>query len=114
MDEQKTTLSIPVDVRRKLKCLAAQHNEPMYKTLERCVDVYPLIEYFLGAFWGVFESDWPLTRERMQDDAFIARDGTFLHPGVEDAGSDWWHRESLLAAYRALHAYVPAPSEVQP
>ncbi len=83
------------------------------------------VREFLDAFEEVFDRDWTYTKEMLDirgqteeqkracADAgletipIIADHGTFVHPKVEDEGSDWGHRARLLAAYRALRKEMP-------
>ena len=83
------------------------------------------VREFLDAFEEVFDRDWAYTKEMLGIHAetaeqkqacaeagletvpIIADGGTFVHPKVEDEGSDWGHRARLLAAYRALKKEMP-------
>lgn len=83
------------------------------------------VREFLDAFEEVFDRDWSYTKQMLgiKDEtpaqkaeaamlgletiAIIAKDGTFVHPKVEDESSDWGHRARLLAAYRALRKEMP-------
>ena len=65
---------------------------------------------FVGWFEEVFDHDWQHTiRCLMVDcledgpDVFLAEDGTFLRPNVEDEfGNNWVNRGNLLSSYRRL------------
>ncbi len=74
----------------------------------------------MHAIEEVFDKDWAYTEQmlgiRHETEAqkvacaelgleaipFIAEDGTFVRPKVEDETEDWGNRGRLLAAYRAL------------
>lgn len=83
------------------------------------------VREFLDAFEEVFDKDWVHTKQQLgvQEDTkeqrracaeaglesipFIADDGTFVHPRVEDEVNDWGNRARLLQAYRALRKDLP-------
>lgn len=55
---------------------------------------------FLHAFEEVFGNDWNYTKEMMVIENYIAPDGSFIHPNVEDEIEDWGNRAILLDHYR--------------
>ena len=65
---------------------------------------------FVGWFEEVFDHDWQHTTtclmvDYMEDSpaVFLAQDGTFLRPNVEDEfGNNWVNRGNLLSSYRRL------------
>ena len=69
---------------------------------------------FVDAFEQVFDKDWTYTKESLgvwdgpteldSEDSipFIADDGTFLNPKVDDEIENWGHRAILLDEYRRL------------
>ncbi len=57
---------------------------------------------FLWSFEGVFNGDWPVTKDNMQSEYMIHPDGTFLEPLVEDEDNNWANRGHLLHKYRKL------------
>jgi hypothetical protein len=79
-----------------------------------------IVKEFLDAFEAVFHSDWAHTKSILGIESeteaqkvaakemgletipFIAEDGTFIDPRVEDEVEDWGNRGRLLAAYRNL------------
>ena len=69
--------------------------------LRKLLDAY---QDFLADFEIVFGNDWDLTKDRINDDAFVA--GTFIEPNVPDESDNWANRGSLLASYRALKALI--------
>lgn len=59
---------------------------------------------FMSSFELVFDNDWDMTEGIIKDSKFyIAENGTFLNPDVEDEGNNWANRGSLLANYRKLY-----------
>lgn len=61
---------------------------------------------FMFRFRNVFEYDWDCTKANMGDPHFIAEDGTFLRPNVEDESDNWGNRGGLLSSYRELIAVM--------
>ena len=59
---------------------------------------------FLADFETVFDNDWDLTKDRINDAAFVS--GTFIEPGVPDESDNWANRGTLLAGYRNLKALL--------
>ena len=60
---------------------------------------------FIDHFELVFDNDWEYTLDNLSPDAvhcFIEKEGTFIHPGVDDESNNWGNRGSLLNAYRYL------------
>jgi hypothetical protein len=112
MDEQKTTITIPVELRRALKCLAARHDEPMYAALDRCLAVYRHVEGFLACCDAVFGQDWAVTRACLGDDTFVDAAGTLLNPLGADSLANWANREEWLLAYHALRTLIPLETAV--
>ena len=82
------------------------------------------VREFLEAFEAVFGSDWKYTQEMLgivnesparaaaacdlnpEEIPIIARDGTFLEPGIDDEIENWGHRGLLLERYRRLKRLV--------
>lgn len=77
------------------------------RNLQR-LNLYELLEeidYFLEHLEAVFHMDWDKTKGCIggEDDYdFIAKEGTFLKPLVEDESNNWWNRGSFLSRYRHL------------
>jgi hypothetical protein len=77
-------------------------------------DLKKAIENFLNEFEQVFDKDWEYTKEilgivneteeqkKPEGIYFIAPDGTFLNPKVEDEIENWGYRGGLLIEYRKL------------
>ena len=83
-------------------------------------DLNNSITKFLDLFEEVFDRDWEHSREMLgiKDETeeqkraaqklgletieIISRDGTFIHPKVEDESEDWGNRSALLIEYRKL------------
>jgi hypothetical protein len=66
-----------------------------------------LIE-LLSRFELVFDSDWEFTTGRILDENFVANDGTFIEPKVDDEENNWANRARLLDAYREAISAVEA------
>lgn len=82
------------------------------------------VREFLDVFEAVFGSDWEYTKDMLgivnetpaqaaaaremslEEIPIIARDGTFLEPGVDDEVEDWGNRGILLERYRRLKRLV--------
>ena len=64
-----------------------------------------LLTEFMSSFELVFGNDWEVSKSRLCGDFdFIAPDGTFLSPGVDDESNNWANRGHLLDVYRRLVA----------
>ena len=62
---------------------------------------------FVSSFDLVFDEDWEFSKNCLRDDSqksFIASDGTFLNPRVDDESNNWANRGHLLEVYRRLIA----------
>jgi hypothetical protein len=64
------------------------------------------LAHFAYAFEQVFHHDWDYSLGAICGAGWIAHDGTFLEPKVEDEVDDWGHRGMLLIAYRELQAIM--------
>lgn len=66
-----------------------------------------LLTDFISNFELVFDEDWEFSKGCLRDDFqknFVAPDGTFLNPGVDDESNNWANRGQLLHTYRNLIA----------
>ena len=66
---------------------------------------------FFYSFELVFDYDWDFTVDRIVDEDFIKKNGTFLNPFPGEhytggKGDNWANRSSLLARYRELKAFA--------
>ncbi len=80
--------------------------------------VQDIIMKFVDAFEQVFDKDWTYTKQNLgiwgrptdsEDEysiPFIAEDGTFLNPKVDDETENWGNRANLLDQYRKLKSLL--------
>jgi len=60
----------------------------------------------LHSFYRVFENDWEMTKDILEDSKnYISENGTFLNPEVDDESNDWGNRAGLLDDYRELLSF---------
>lgn len=65
--------------------------------------IIKLLSDFLDSFEHLFDTDWDYAQEILKDPKdFIALDGTFLNPKIEDESNNWASRGHLLGVYRQL------------
>ncbi len=73
-------------------------------SLVRLQKIEEKLANFLQSFELVFENDWEVSLNNLQDTNhfYIAESGTFLNPEVYDESNNWGNRGGLLANYREL------------
>jgi len=68
-----------------------------------------LVANFVAGTEAIFEWDWEHTKSCLGGGAvqdFIAPNGDFLNPNVEDEGNNWGNRVGFLESYRKLKAFM--------
>lgn len=68
-----------------------------------------LVANFVGGTEAIFEWDWEHTKSCLDGEAiqyFIAPNGDFLNPNVEDEGNNWANRVGFLESYRKLRLFM--------
>lgn len=66
-----------------------------------------LVTKFMFYMELVFNSDWEYSKMCLQNmKSYIAENGSFLYPRVQNEGSDWGNRGDLLKLYRKLDDFI--------
>ncbi len=102
--EVQTTPQVVREVHEKLAVLLRpEFPARATENREEMVELHDALNFFVSMFELVFDTDWDTTQANLKDPEYlIAEGGTFIQPLVDDEGSNWGNRGSLLAAYRAL------------
>jgi predicted house-cleaning noncanonical NTP pyrophosphatase (MazG superfamily) len=68
-----------------------------------------LVANFVGGTQAIFEWDWEHTKSCLDGESlqyFIASNGDFLNPNVDDEGNNWANRVAFLESYRKLKSFM--------
>ncbi|SFC94419.1 TIR domain-containing protein [Flexibacter flexilis DSM 6793] len=68
-----------------------------------------LVSSFIFGTETIFEIDWEHTKSCLEGDNlqyFVAQNGDFLNPNVNDEGNNWANRVGFLESYRKLKSFI--------